>query len=47
MLESDIQSYMDQFNVDRKAAIEGIEEYYAAEDRKMYETQQDLIRSTH
>lgn len=47
MNEKDIKSYMDEFNVSRDAAIEGIADYYDIEYQKMKETYNDVISSTH
>lgn len=47
MSEGDIKSYMDEFNVNREDAIEGIHDYYDNLDREMQETYQDLLVGIH
>lgn len=49
--ELEIQSYIEQFKVDRETAIEEVKEtlnnYYEIEQGRMQEVYQDIIRNTH
>ncbi|HDK7194867.1 TPA: hypothetical protein PTV74_003174 [Clostridium botulinum] len=47
MSEKDIESYMQQFNVDRATAIQEIDEIFKIQAKEMEEVYQDIIRSSY
>ncbi|APH21070.1 TPA: hypothetical protein ACXDAY_002175 [Clostridium botulinum] len=47
MSEQDIESYMQQFNVDKATAIQEIDEIFKIQTKEIEEVYEDIIRSSY